>query len=182
MLVMLERQEVLELIKVAKIPEKGSQLSFDSNKLSHTYVLNEANSNKKGFKLDINQSNQTTLKLTCHHRNVSNFGLIRVDYNGPKHTNPQVIGSNVPGFLHPFAGMDIQPRVNHVHIYVEGQNLNWAISLEDYAKIDNDKKDGINIPKLEIEEHGDKSGAIQSFMNTINLKAQMSFTSSLMFN
>lgn len=179
---MLEREEVLELISIEKVPDSGSQLIFDLNHLNTTYDLIDENDHKKGFKLDVSQSNQISFKLSCHHRDDSNFGLIRVDYNGPMHPNPQVINSNVPKFLHPYAGKKIQPRVSHVHIYVEGQNLDWAIPLDDFEDLDADNKDGINISQLEINSHSDKNGAIQSFMNTINLNAQMSFTGGLMLN
>jgi hypothetical protein len=78
--------------------------------------------------------------------------------------------------------MKIKARVNHVHIYVENQSLDWAIPLEDFSDLEADKKDGINISQLEINNHNDKNGAIRSFMDTINLNAQLSFTSSLMLN
>lgn len=179
---MLLRQEVIDLIKTAKISESGSQLLFDINRVDNVYLLKDINDENIKFKLDFTQSRQVSLKLSCHHRDGSDFGLIRIDYNGPRHPNPQVASSNVPDFLRVYAGVEIPPRVNHVHIYVEGENLNWAVPLEDFVKWNEKQRDGISIAQLEINGHNEKNLAVKSFADTINLQANFSFSSGMIFN
>jgi len=179
---MLTRTEVLELIKSKKMPENGSELLFDLNRLNNNYTLMESGDETVRFKLDFTQSKQVSLKLSCHHRDGFDFGLIRVDYNGPRHRNPQVITSQVPRIMHPYAGIDIPPRTGHVHIYVEGEDLKWAMPLKDFSERDEEERDGISVAQIEINSHNEKHAAVQSFANTINLQAAISFTGGLMMN
>jgi len=112
---MLTRKEVIEYIKTPKVPESGSQLVFDLNRAEHKYILKDRGNDRIKFKLDVNQSRHVSLKLSCHHRNESDFGLLRIDYNGPRHINPQITTPYVPDILHPYAGVEIPPRESHIH-------------------------------------------------------------------
>jgi hypothetical protein len=129
---MLARKEVVDLIKRPKVPKEGSEVVFDLNVMKSSYVLKDRSDDKIEFMLDVNQSRNVTLKLTCHHRNNVNIGLIRVDYNGTKHSNPEIITSKVPEILHAYAGERIQARTAHTHIYVEGYGLKWAMQWKTF--------------------------------------------------
>lgn len=107
---MLTREEVLELIASSKLPEKGKELIFHQNHVENVYTLKSANDDSIKFKVDLTQHKQIALKLSCHHRDGSNIGLIRVDYNGPRHRNPQTITTEVPKVLHNYAGFEIPAR------------------------------------------------------------------------
>ncbi|MEX2603610.1 MAG: hypothetical protein WD361_05380, partial [Gracilimonas sp.] len=98
------------------------------------------------------------------------------------HPNPQVATSNIPDYLRAYTGVEIPPRVNHVHIYVEGENLDWAMPLEDFSKLNDKQREGISIAKLEINGHNEKNQAVKNFAETIHLQANFSFTSGMIFN
>ncbi|MDR9410808.1 MAG: hypothetical protein RI573_18330 [Balneolaceae bacterium] len=179
---MLSRREAVDLIRTEKIPETGSTLLFDINRVENAYLLKSKQDENIKFKLDFTQSRHVSLKLSCHHRDGSDFGLIRVDYNGPRHPNPQIASAKVPDFLKPYAGVEIPPRVNHVHIYVEGESLNWAMPLEDFSKLDDKQRDSVSVAQLEINSHNDKNKAAKSFADAINLQTDFSFSTGMMFN
>lgn len=179
---MLTREEVLELIRTPKIPEKGSELIFQQNILKNVYALKSAIDDSIKFKVDLSQHKQIALKLSCHHRDGSNIGLIRVDYNGPRHRNPETITTDIPHILHTYAGYEIPPRESHIHIYVEGAKLDWAIPLKDFSKLTEDERDSISVAQIDINNHTEKVKAVRSFANAINLQAQISTHGGLIFN
>lgn len=179
---MLTRDEVIDLIATPKLPEKGSELIFHQNIIENVYSLKSAVDDTTTFKVDLTQHKQISLKLSCHYRDGSNIGLIRVDYNGPKHRNPQVISSNVPKILHDYSGFVIKPRESHVHIYVEGEDLDWAIPLMDFSKLSEEERDGISVAQIDINNHTEKVDAVRSFANTINIQTEISTDGGLIFN
>ena len=179
---MLTRYEVLELIGTPKLPEKGSELIFHQNTVDNIYKLKSAEDESIKFKVDLTQHKQISLKLSCHHRDGSNFGLLRIDYNGPKHRNPQIITSEVPNILHNYAGYEIKPRESHIHIYVEGEKLNWAIPLKDFSTFTEAERDGISVAQIDINNHTDKLDAVKSFANSIHIQAKISTDGGLIFN
>lgn len=179
---MLTREEVLELIGTPKVPEKGSELIFHQNIVENVYNLKSEEDESIKFKVDLTQHKQIALKLSCHHRDGSNFGLIRVDYNGPRHKNPQTITTDVPQILHKYAGYEIQPRESHVHIYVEGEELNWAMPLKAFSKLSEEERDGISVAQIDINSHNEKVDAVKSFAKTINIQAKISTHGGLIFN
>lgn len=164
------------------MPESGLQLVFDLNRAKHNYILKDRNNERIKFKLDVNQSRHVSLKLSCHHRDGSDFGLLRVDYNGPRHINSQITTPYVPDILHPYAGVEIPLRESHIHLYVEGDNLNWAMPLTDFSKLKAEQKDDISVAQLEINNHNDKNQAVKSFAEAIHLQTNFSFSSGMMFN
>lgn len=179
---MLTREEVLELISTPKLPEKGKELIYHQNIVENVYALKSAEDESVKFTVDITQHKQIALKLSCHHRDGSNIGIIRVDYNGPRHRNPQTITSEVPKILHNYAGFTIPARESHVHIYVEGEDLDWAIPLKDFSKLSEDERDRISVAQIDINNHTEKVDAVKSFANTINIQAQITADGGLIFN
>lgn len=179
---MLTREEVLELIGTPKVPEKGTELIFQQNIVENIYTLKSANDDSVKFKVDLTQHKQIALKLSCHHRDGSNFGLIRIDYNGPRHSNPEIITTDVPQILHKYAGYEIPPRESHIHIYVEGMKLDWAMPLKDFSKLTEEEKDSISVEQVDINNHTEKVNAVKSFANTVNIQAQISTHGGLIFN
>ena len=85
------------------------------------------------------------------------------------HRNPKTITSEVPKILHNYAGFTIPARESHVHIYVEGEDLNWAIPLKDFSKFSNNERDGISVVQLDINAHDEKFHAVRSFADTIHV-------------
>ena len=179
---MLTREKVLELIRTPKLPEKETELIFHQNIVENVYNLKSAEDNSIKFKVDLTQHKQISLKLSCHHRDGSNIGLIRVDYNGPRHRNPQVITSVVPAILHNYAGYEVRPRESHVHIYVEGEELDWAMPLNDFSKLSEEERDGITVAQIDINNHTEKVDAVRSFANTINIQTKISTDGGFIFN
>lgn len=179
---MLTREEVLELIGIPKIPEKGSELIFQQNIVENIYTLKSTNDDSIKFKVDLTQHKHIALKLSCHHRDSSNIGLIRVDYNGPRHQNPETITTDVPQILHKYAGYEVPPRESHIHIYVEGRQLDWAMPVKDFSKLTEEERDGISVPQIDINSHSEKVNAVRSFANLINVQAQISTHGRLIFN
>ena len=179
---MLTREEVLDLIETPKISEIGSELIFQQNIVENIYQLKSENDESIKFKVDLTQHKQIALKLSCHHRNSSNIGLIRVDYNGPRHNNPKVITTNVPKVLHPYASYEIAPRESHIHLYVEDEGLNWAMPLKDFSKLTEEERDGILVPQINIENQNDKISIVKSFVKMINFKGSISTHGGLIFN
>lgn len=88
-----------------ELPSTGNSARFD--------ILSVDDHQK--FLLDINR--KSTIKLTkCGYQeryNNSNIILVRLDINGPPHTNPD--GAEVPG--------------DHIHIYKENYDTRWAYPL-----------------------------------------------------
>lgn len=177
---MLSREEVNELIITPKIPKNGSTLLYDQNKLKNGYELISQADNNQRFKLDYNESKNVSLKLTCHTRDFGNLALLRICFQGTGHNNPQTITTTVPNFLHNYVGYEISPRTAHIHIYVEGSELDWAIPLDDYLSLD--LADKLNFQIREINSQTDKANAIQDFIKIINLQASISFLGKLSLN
>lgn len=179
---MLTRDEVLNLIKLPKVAEQGNELFFNQNIVENIYELKAVNDENLKFKVDLTQHKKVSLKLSCHHRDGSNLGLIRVDYNGPRHKNPQTITSNVPRVLHNYAGFEIKPRVSHIHIYVEGENLDWAMPLKDFSNLTDEERNGISVEQIDINNHSEKVNAVYSFAKAINIQSRISIRGGLIFN
>lgn len=177
---MISRDEANELIASPKIPKDGSSLLYDQRKTKQVYELISQEDNNLKFKLDYSESNRVSLKLSCHHRDFGNLGLIRIDFQGSRHENPQTLTATAPNFLHNYVGLEIPPRKAHIHIYVEGSELNWAIPMEDYLKLDSGQRFQLNITEINVE--ADKMRAVEDFARLINLQATFSFLGKLSLN
>lgn len=179
---MLSRDEVLNLITTTKQPEKGIDLIFHQNVESKSYILKSKLDDSLKFRLDLSQHKKVSLKLSCHHRDGSNIGLIRIDYNGPRHRNPKIISTEVPTFLHRYSGIEIPPRESHIHIYVEGEGLDLAMPLFDFSNLSEEERDGILVSKIDINNNNDKVDAFRSFADIINIEAKISAIGGLISN
>lgn len=113
-----------------------------------------------------------TVKLTCHFMN-RNLGLLRIDYGyaGP-HTNPMVASEHVPEWLEKFAGFKVAPMTPHVHIYVQGDDLKWAVPIKDYLKVvDRQLK---NLDLYKTDDDSGKSLVISNFFDVIHVSNPIS--------
>lgn len=174
---MISREEANDLIAIPKIPKDGLPLFYDQTKIRQVYELISVENNNQRFKLDYQESRKVSLKLSCHHRNYGNIGLIRIDFQGSRHQNPQSLTESVPNYLYSAVGMEIPPRQAHIHIYVEGFELRWAMPIENYLKIDPNLRLKLKVTEINNEE--DKTRAIKDFAKLINLEAFFSFSGEL---
>jgi len=80
------------------------------------------------FLIDVNRGSIRLSKCTYQERYQQMFILIRLDVDGPPHSNPEVV--NVPlSILESFNGKVIE--CPHLHLYVEGFMDKWAIPAPD---------------------------------------------------
>lgn len=80
---------------------------------------------REPFLIDVNRKGRIRLtKCTYQERYRGIIILLRLDIDGPPHTNPEV--SSVPNsYLAPYNGQIIQSP--HLHLYIEGFMDKWAI-------------------------------------------------------
>lgn len=81
---------------------------------------------REKFQLDINRGRIRLTKCTYQERYQSINVLVRLDLDGPPHTNPEVHVPPRP-FLIPYNGSTL--RTPHLHLYFEGYLDKWAIPL-----------------------------------------------------
>ena len=125
--------------------------------------LYSENDDKLTFKLQINKSNKILFKLTNHHH-FNTISLLRIDFKG-RHKNPETTTELVPEFVGKFIGKVFGTNEPHIHIYIEGYDLKWAMPLEEYG-----------FPIKEISSLDDIVSVIKSFQKEINLKSNLQFT------
>jgi len=80
---------------------------------------------REQFLIDINRGS-IALKCTYQNRYQKTVVLVRVDLNGPPHTNPDVSEAPLP-ILRSHVGKTLPGK--HLHLYVEGYMDKWAIPL-----------------------------------------------------
>lgn len=80
------------------------------------------------YVLDVFHSDKVGVKMSFHLRDVSNDGLVRLDYNG-SHTNPSPYTDDVPEVFKPYEGKVFDAE-SHLHLYVENHDLDWALPIE----------------------------------------------------
>ena len=73
--------------------------------------------NRESFIVDIDRNGKIELKSKIQERYNNNQILIRVEINGPPHTNPD--GTTTSR--------------SHIHIYKEGYDLSWAYDLKSFS-------------------------------------------------
>ena len=79
---------------------------------------------KEDFLIDLNRGQIRLTKCTYQERYETINILIRLDINGSRHTNPEVLAVPLP-YLTPYNGRTID--CPHLHLYVEGFMDKWAI-------------------------------------------------------
>lgn len=110
---MLSQQEADELMEVEKNIEAKSSITFP---MSDDYIYIEAKSinGHDTFLFDVNRKGKIKLrKCTYQERYAQRDILLRLDIDGPTHTNPD--GEEVP--------------CPHLHTYREGYGDKWATPL-----------------------------------------------------
>ena len=123
---MLSQTEAEMLISLKKKREKDNTYDFPfSNEYLNIPIISI--DGKESFLIDINRKGTIRLlKCTFQERYQGTNILIRLDIDGPPHTNPTVSSVPMPE-LKPYNGKTIQ--CPHLHIYVEGFMDNWAIPI-----------------------------------------------------
>lgn len=76
------------------------------------------------FMIDINRGKLRLTKCTYQERHNAIIILVRLDVDGPPHTNPDLSAVPLP-YLMPYNGKTID--CPHLHLYVEGFMDKWAI-------------------------------------------------------
>ena len=91
--------------------------------------------------IDISRGRINLNKCTYQERYKCIYTLVRLDLNGPPHSNPEVV--TVPlDYLEPHNGKTL--KCPHLHIYVEGFMDKWAIPLpEDKFSDPNDLRSSL---------------------------------------
>lgn len=115
------------------------------------------------FVVSLKSSDKRALKLSMHHGTAKarHVGLLRVDYSG-KHSNPDVDLRDVPEMFHPFAGEIFGYDSPHIHLYVAGYDMRWAIPLALHE-----------FPVKTIESDSDIPKAIRAFGAAVSLQTPL---------
>jgi hypothetical protein len=79
---------------------------------------------REQFLIDISRGRIRLTKCTYQKRYARIFILVRLDVDGPPHSNPDIPLVPLP-YLQPYNGQTIQ--CPHLHLYVEGFMDKWAI-------------------------------------------------------
>jgi len=121
---MLSQSEADRLIAMTKKRTDNQIYTFPSpNKILTITIVSI--DEKESFLIDINRKG--TIRLTrCSYqeRYQKTIILVRLDIDGPPHTNPEVKNIPLP-YLAPYNGKTI--KCPHLHLYVEGYMDKWAI-------------------------------------------------------
>jgi hypothetical protein len=79
---------------------------------------------QENFLIDISRGRILLTQCTYQERYQTVIILIRLDVDGPPHSNPEVVYVPLP-YLTPYNGQTID--CPHLHLYVEGFMTKWAI-------------------------------------------------------
>lgn len=153
-----EAQKLLEMGK--KIWQKGNLLDvypFEFPEDDSVRYDMKSLDRRYSFLLQIRQKLDHT-KITFHFQENQRFiGLLRIDFNGPPHQNPEVVNESVPDWLAKYQGRCIEG--SHVHYYVQGyRSLAWACPL---------KADGFPVKTMQGIQDFDR--ALNAFCQRIHL-------------
>ena len=113
------------------IDQQGNKLASITLSLSprQKFRISMIDANANVFVLDVYHSGQVGVKMSFHLRDTNSEGLVRLDYNG-YHANPVPYTDDVPEVFKPYEG-EIFDAKSHLHLYVEGYGLDWALPIED---------------------------------------------------
>ncbi len=89
---------------------------------------------RETFLLDVNRGSIRVSKCTYQERHQETIVLVRLDIDGPPHSNPEVIKVPLP-YLIDYNGITIEEP--HLHLYVEYFMDKWAVPvpLDKFPKI-----------------------------------------------
>jgi len=120
---MLTQSEAEALITLPKIKNSDDNYDFPLPGDFLNIPLSSQDEHEN-FLIDINRGSIRLTKCTYQERYQTIIILIRLDLDGPPHTNPEVV--DVPlHHLTPYNGQTID--CPHLHLYVEGFMAKWAI-------------------------------------------------------
>ncbi len=120
---MLTQSEADALINIPKIKKSDDIYEFPlpGEKLTIPIISLE---NQENFLIDVSRGRIRLTKCTYQERCQTIIILVRLDVDGPPHTNPEVV--NVPlSYFIPYNGKAI--NCPHLHLYVEDFGDKWAI-------------------------------------------------------
>ncbi len=122
---MITQSEADMLIAIPKEHRENREYDFPSpGELLSIPILSL--DERENFILNINRSNIKLTKCSYQERVQKTIVLVRIDVNGPPHTNPNV--HKVPvSFAENYNGKTIE--CPHLHLYVEGFMDKWAIPI-----------------------------------------------------
>ncbi|MDP2173003.1 MAG: hypothetical protein Q8J62_04435 [Candidatus Cloacimonadaceae bacterium] len=117
------------------------------------------------FFLEIKQSAKYRLKLTLHFQNTDGqLPLLRIDYSGT-YKNPEAANAFVPESFMQYKGQSFEADNPHIHYFVQGQGLDWALPLSDDT-----------FPVKQIRTNDEKKNAILAIAKLINLETILTIT------
>ena len=120
---MLTQEEADALITMQKKRKTDERYDFPLGGESLTIPVVSTDEQEE-FLIDISRGRIRLTKCTYQERYRATNILVRLDIDGPPHTNPAV--DSVPlAFLEPYSGHTIE--CPHLHLYVEGYMDKWAI-------------------------------------------------------
>ena len=120
---MLTQSEAEALITLPKIKNSDDNYDFPFSGDFLNIPLSSQDGHEN-FLIDINRGRIRLTKCTYPERYQTIIILIRLDLEGPPHTNPEVVDVPLP-YLTPYNGQTID--CPHLHLYVEGFMAKWAI-------------------------------------------------------
>lgn len=120
---MLTQSEADDLINISKMKESNDSYGFPrpGEKLTIPIISHDEQEN---FLMDVSRARIRLTKCTYQERYQQMVILVRLDLDGPPHTNPEVVSVPLP-YLLPYNGQTID--CPHLHLYVEGFMDKWAI-------------------------------------------------------
>jgi len=120
---MLAQSEADDLINISKMKVSDDNYGFPRPGESLTIPI-ISQDEQENFLVDISRGRIRLTKYSYQERYQTIIILVRLDLDGPPHTNPDVV--NVPlSYLTPYNGQIID--CPHLHLYVEGFMDKWAI-------------------------------------------------------
>jgi hypothetical protein len=120
---MLTQSEAEALINIPKIKNSKDSYSFPLlGKYLTIPIISQ--DEQENFLIDISRGRIRLTKCNYQERYQTIIILIRLDVDGPPHTNPEVVKAPLP-YLTPYNGQTID--CPHLHLYVEGFMDKWAI-------------------------------------------------------
>lgn len=121
---MLTQSEADALIAMQKKKPTDEQYGFPSSGEVLTMPIVSIDE-RESFLIDVNRKGRIRLtKCTYQERHRGIIILVRLDIDGPSHTNPEATSVPLP-YLNQYNGETIQ--CPHLHLYVEGFMDRWAI-------------------------------------------------------
>jgi len=154
---MFTNEEFQELILLPKQILENNP-SIDLGKIKNRLTLFSNESPEFEFLLEVTSNKRIAFKINLHHQeDVSKVGLIRIDYNGSRHKNPEETNEYLPSTFRKYAGKWILD--SHIHQYIESYPpLVWAIPLKDHS-----------FPIKEVTSSKDFGDAVRAISEEINI-------------